>query len=228
MTRVLILFLFIITLTLGWYVFFNKNNTKNTDSTVVNIKSTESSIVLEKNDEDLQGESFKKEVEENTIKKMVVETLESVPSEEKIKLAESQSVIICAEDVEVANVHAYSSDGKHTGPKSASPDSDLKFYEENIPNSQYVEFGSSSCVLLGSIDLYPYTEVYIETIVPIGRSGILIRQGNEDLYFYEEIRMISPWKGKILINQDYSMLPLEIDTNNDGKYEEVILPTHKP
>jgi len=40
--------------------------------------------------------------------------------------------------------------------------------------------------------------------------------------------MISPWKGKILINQDYSMLPLEIDTNNDGKYEEVILPTHKP
>lgn len=143
----------------------------------------------------------------------------NIPNETKVLLRDSTSPIICATNSEIAVVHAYGGDGKHTGLKPPPPDSDLKFFEQQIPNSQYTEFGSSSCVILGSVDIYSHIEIMVESIGQAGWSGIDIRQGNEDVYEYKQVWIEPGWRGRFTINQNYEISLIKIDFNGDGKYE---------
>lgn len=118
-------------------------------------------------------------------------------------------------------VHLYDENNNHTGlTDNLNPESDLVYYEENIPNSYYIEFGETK--YLGSPKNRNIRAELIGEDTGIFTFEIDELKG-EDLdknTTFKDIIVVKDMKAKIDISKNIGIM--EVDWNNDDKIDAVI------
>ena len=120
-------------------------------------------------------------------------------------------------------LHIYDKDGRHTGLiENKNPLSDLRFFEKQIPNSYYMEFGETKyagsegnlvqTVILEGEDLGTFT---FEIDEVIGKQDVKTTT-------FTNIPVMQGMKAEILISD--SIGEMKIDVENDGQIDAIFRP----
>lgn len=117
-------------------------------------------------------------------------------------------------------VHLYDEDNNHTGLiENPNLNSDLTYYEENIPNSYYIEFGETK--YLGSDNKNIKVELIGEDLGTFTfEIDELKGEGVDKSTTFKDIPVIKDMKARIDISENIGIM--EIDWNDDDKIDATI------
>jgi len=120
------------------------------------------------------------------------------------------------------SVNIYDEYRNHTGlVENTNPNSDLKFYEEKIPNSYYIEFGETK--YLGAGTDSPIEVELIGEDLGIFTFEVDEVSGNETVTTtFANIPVVKGMKVRLLVSDSVS--EMEIDIGNDGQVDMVFQP----
>lgn len=120
-------------------------------------------------------------------------------------------------------LHAYDSQGRHTGPaENPNPDSDLLYKEEQIPNSYYAEFGEGKYLGLPADGLIRVEMAGLDTGTFTYEVSLIDGEHTETVS-YENIPVTASSTAIMLIeNGTITDAALEIDANGNGQVDAVV------